>query len=299
MRIFDGRSFARRRERALLKKLEGVGERYRILSVFFAEDRASQLYTRLKLEAARRVGMSFDRLDLSILDDLEFLREQIRMAGRRDDVDGVLVQKPSKRVWESLVGKHGELGDNFRSWWLRLVSELRVEKDIDCLTEENLSRVYEGNWRILPATVRAVLHVLQEVLGDDADYTMPVETTPLAGMKATVIGRSRIVGHPLAAVLSSLGAEVTNVGSGEPDLASVSREADILVSATGRRGLVKGEMVKRGVIAIDVGSPEGDMEFASVASRARMITPVPNGIGPVTVVSLLENMFILKNGLDS
>lgn len=141
-------------------------------------------------------------------------------------------------------------------------------KDVDGLT---------GRSDFMPATVRGILTALEgfEIQGNDV----------------TIIGRSREVGRPLALAMIDLGATVTVCNSKTKDLRQKTKNADILISATGQPGLVTADMVKLGAVVIDVGSPKGDVDFANVSKIASAITPVPGGIGPLTVVSLLENTY--------
>jgi methylenetetrahydrofolate dehydrogenase (NADP+)/methenyltetrahydrofolate cyclohydrolase len=260
----------------------------RIGSVAFEEDEGSLTYTRLKKEAAVRVGMEFDEKRLSIHNSINTVIQSVKEMGEREDIHGLLVQKPMRQVWQKAIGNKWK--GTFTSWWRLVTSGLSINKDVDCLTQENLNLVYEGKWRILPAAVKAVMLILGEALETNpgVDYRIGVE-----GKVAVVVGTSELVGRPLAAVLKQMGAEVTNCGIKTLDLKPYTLKADILVSATGKPGLITREMVKLGAVVIDVGEPKGDVEFSSVKAKASFITPVPGGVGPVTVVSLLENLMEL------
>jgi len=294
--IFDGIMEAKKYEQVLKDRIQTLGVRPRILSVVFEEDRGSQLYTRLKFEAAARVGMDFDRLDFRFGDDLSQIRDQIHYACTRQDVDGVMIQKPSKLQWNEVMQTHGR--GKFADWWRALTTCICLPKDVDCLTKQHLDVVYAGEWRLLPATVRGVLLILEVALRlregtlsrNERWLEASMNSLPLSGIKVAMIGRSEIVGRPLAAVLSQKGAEVQLCGSKIEDLGQVTASAQVVISATGMKHVIKEDLVRPGTVVIDVGSPEPDVDFEAVKDKVAFITPVPYGVGPMTVVSLLANM---------
>ncbi|MFB6108987.1 MAG: bifunctional 5,10-methylenetetrahydrofolate dehydrogenase/5,10-methenyltetrahydrofolate cyclohydrolase [Haloplanus sp.] len=161
-------------------------------------------------------------------------------------------------------------------------------KDVDCFHPENVGRLVAGDPRIEPVTPRAVCRMLDH-------YDVPV-----AGRDAVVVGRSNAIGKPLAAMLLSADATVTVAHSRTRDLGAVTRRADLLVTAAGAPGLVDGSMVREGVVVVDVSANRvggegetrvvGDVDAASVAPEASALTPVPGGVGPVTIATLLENV---------
>lgn len=288
--IFDGRAFAKEREERLARLILDRRLRLRMASVVFVEDKASVVYSSLKKRAAVRVGVEFEMAELSLATPIERVRQVVEGFSERSDIDGVMVQKPMKDSWFNVLGKRGE---SFESWWQRVVGNIALEKDVDCLTAGCLARIYQGEWKVLPATARAVVSILAFGL-EELGSRQSKEVLDLRGLKVVVVGRSEIVGRPLAAVLERYGAGVELVGK-EFDRGLLF-EADIVVSATGVQGLIEADMVKERVIVIDVGSPGGDVVFDEVKQRASFITPVPGGVGPVTVVSLLENLVELVTG---
>lgn len=289
--VFDGRVFVKEKEEILKKKILKLGIKPKVVSVFFAEDPGSILYTNIKQKAAERVGIVFHPEEISLKTPLESILNIVRHYSNDESVDGVMIQKP-KLESVSEVDEVGELG--FVEWWRRLVDEIKLGKDVDCLNPVNLERVYRGSWKILPAVVRAIVSILEESGIDISDK------------KVVVVGKSELVGKPLAYVLAQKGARVFLCGSSglaaksvgpqlsfeiEPeDLSSVVGKAEILISAVGKPGLIKGQTVRKGVAVIDVGWPIGDVDFESVGEKASFITPVPGGVGPVTVLSLMENL---------
>lgn len=301
--IFDGVEAARRYEAQVRDRVRLLPKRPRILSVVFEEDAGSQLYARLKFEAAARVGMDFDRMDFRFGDDLDQMQEQIHYACSRQDVDGVMIQKPSKLKWNTVMGTHGR--GKFADWWHALTMCISLNKDVDCLTRQHLDMVYAGEWQLLPATVRGVLLILEEAIGvregilstRERWLEATLEAKPLQGRRVAVVGRSDIVGKPLAAVLVQKGADVQMCGSKTEDLGMITAAADIVVSATGVEHLIKEDLIRPGSIVIDVGSPEPDVDFDVVKDEVAFITPVPYGVGPMTVVSLLMNQVDLIMGI--
>jgi methylenetetrahydrofolate dehydrogenase (NADP+)/methenyltetrahydrofolate cyclohydrolase len=191
-----------------------------------------------------------------------------------------MIQKPSKKSWQQATGYKPQA---YQEWWYRLTAGIDPAKDADCLTQTNLQRVYAGTWKIVPATVKAILTIMKIALRS------PITDDRLQ-QKVVVVGRSELVGRPLAAVLDQRGAHVTLCGSQTERLDGIVAQADIVVSATGVADLIKGAWIKPGAVVIDVGSPRGDVAYDEAIKRAGFITPVPYGVGPMTVVSLLENV---------
>lgn len=291
MIVFSGDHFAF----TLLQRIKNqrINVPLRLVSVVFCEDEPSQIYTRLKHEAAVQVGIEFDRIDHSLTDPISLIQSSIRSASHRADVTGVMIQKPGKRSWAQLTGKSPA---RFDDWWRELSSAIDPAKDVDCLTRKNLSKVYEGTWVLLPATVQAVLYIVAEALKIDSQALTTISFEPIPELKqltVSVVGRSELVGRPLAAVLQHKGAaHVSLLGTSmDPDLLSRTLvTSDLIISATGKSKLITGDMVKPGAIVIDVGAPGADVDFETVAPKTSFITPVPNGVGPVTVACLLENL---------
>jgi methylenetetrahydrofolate dehydrogenase (NADP+)/methenyltetrahydrofolate cyclohydrolase len=304
--IFDGKAFAAEREEALKLKVvelkhQGLLPKLVWISVGNAEQ--NELYGRIKAQAAERVGVEFEGVSVKVEKQksrkarhvVDEVRELIGDFNRDEGVHGVMVQLPMEL----------ELGiRNQESGLLQLdiLSSIAPEKDVDCLTPENLGRVVAGEPRYLPATVRAVVWILHEALkvGEGQRFIKEIEETPpslpltgeelIKGKRVVVVGGGLEVGRPLVSLLSNLGATVLWARSSERDLGKITRQGEVVISAVGKRGLISGDMVQEGVVAIDVGSPDGDLEFESVKEKASFITPVPGGVGPVTVVNLLENV---------
>ncbi len=280
--IFDGFKTARTREVQLESAIQEAELKAPIMiqAVVFIEDEGSMLYTRLKAEAAERVGVVYQSTQFSLSDPLELVQAAVVAANTDPKVTGVIIQKPSRAVYE-LTGTQP-----YSQWWLSLVSTIDPKKDVDGLHPETLK-----TGKILPATCKAVLAILVEALGGTSDKVNH------QGKKISIIGRSDLLGRPLAQELLRQGANVELLG--KKDLAARQNsgrhllDSAVVISATGVANLITPDMVREGVIAIDVGEPQPDISRA-VANKASFFTPVPGGVGPMTVVSLLENGFHLS-----
>jgi len=275
--IFDGRKFAQDKEKVLQRELEKLTKKgcsLKLISILVGQDPASRLYVSLKEKAANRVGVVFEKQEFSENVDAKELTDFIKNQNNDHSVGGIMVQLP--------LPKKLEIG----SWKLEILGSIEPSKDVDCLTPENLGLLITGKPRVLPATVRGIW----EILGKAG-----INEKTIVSKNVCVLGRSNIVGKPLANLLINQGAAVTVGHRQTKNLSYITKRADIIISATGSPNLVKGEMVKEGAVVIDVGSPKGDVDFNSVVKKASFITPVPGGVGPMTVVSLLENFLDLAS----
>lgn len=298
MIILDGVKFAQKIELETTRQvaaLATLGKQIKIGVIAFQEDNVGLLYSRLKMEAAGRVGISFHLVTCSFADDMKLIRFNLNSLNQDPSITGIMIQKPSRKVWETFHQDTGRLvqhedGDPFVVWWGTMVSLIDLKKDVDGLHPETLASIKQGSWqkdsRVLPATARAVLEILRSYEQDSVTFT-------LALAQIVVIGRSDIVGLPVYYALKSMGLAVDLMG--RADLAAaLSTEAklkaySVVISATGRPGLIAGHMLQNGVVLIDVGEPKPDIDRGSVTEVASFLTPVPGGVGPVTVSCLLQN----------
>ncbi len=295
MILFDGYAFAGEQESELKRqvaRLAAQGKKISIAAILFTEDKGSQLYTTLKSQAAQRVGIGYQIHTFSMNDPVEKVINRLKELNADPTITGIIIQKPWRQTWE-MVMEGFATGKNFSEWWLALVTHIDRAKDVDGLHPETLAAIEKGTWqkegKVLPATAKAVLSILQS-----ADLLVPG--------KYIVIGKSDILGRPLSYELKNLGFEVELLG--QKDLQArqedgrLLKDADVIVAATGHYHLVTGGMVKKGVVLVDVGEPKPDIDQQSVEPVARFLTPVPGGVGPVTVVSLLENAVRLVEGMS-
>lgn len=247
-----------------------------LAAVLVGEDAASQVYVRNKRRACQRVGIDSKLHQLPDDTSEEQLLELIARLNKDHTIHGILVQLP--------------LPDGIST--VRVLDAVHPLKDVDAFHPENVGRISQGRPRFLPCTP----HGIQQLLSRS--------DIPVAGKHAVVVGRSDIVGKPLAMLLAqrdstrgpeAANATVTICHSRTAELPTVTRTADILVAAIGRAGFITAEMVKPGAVVIDVGinrSEEGlvgDVDFAAVSEVAGALTPVPGGVGPLTVTMLMYN----------
>jgi len=264
--IIDGRKLAGAREALLKKKVDRFikinRRRPSLLAIELSDDPGSRLYLKLKKAAAERIGIEFQPSSF-VLRPSSFSR-----------FDGIFIQHPpgyDKQKWQELA------------------NQIPPEKDVDCLTTKNLNLIKRGRPRFLPATVMAVIYCLTAALHLKRTV-LPWEGLSFLEKNVVILGRSPILGLPLYHWLKTLGADVTLLHSQSKNIKQKTKTADILISSVGKPKIITGDMVKNGVIAIDCGSPIGDIDFASVSQEAAAITPVPGGVGPLTVISLMENV---------
>jgi methylenetetrahydrofolate dehydrogenase (NADP+)/methenyltetrahydrofolate cyclohydrolase len=240
-----------------------------LAAVLVGEDPASQVYVRNKERACEKAGLKSTLHRLSGETTQEELLNLVRELNQDASVHGILVQLP--------LPKH--LDET------QILDAIHPSKDVDCFHAENVGLLLQGRPRFLPCTPHGVMRILQH------------EQVPTAGAHAVVIGRSDIVGKPMAALLIQKGTDATATvcHSRTKDIASITRQADILVAAVGIPEFVKGDMIKPGAVVIDVGINRvndrlvGDVDFAAASQVASAITPVPGGVGPMTIAMLLKN----------
>ena len=261
----DGAALAARIRAELKGEIAGLGD-VRLATILVGDDPASQVYIRLKHKAADEVGIQALDRRLPAETSEDNLVELVEELNEDDSVDGILVQTP--------LPEHIDEA--------RVMRTLDPMKDVDGLHPFNAGQLFFGRQTLVGATPRGVMHLLGE-------YRIPV-----VGARAVVVGRSLIVGRPLSMLLLHANATVTICHSRTQDLARHTLDADILVAAVGHIGLISADMVKQGAAVIDVGvnrSEEGlfgDVDPSAV-ERAAYMTPVPGGVGPMTIAMVLKN----------
>ena len=261
----DGRALAARIREELKAEIAGFGD-VRLATVLVGDDPASQIYIRLKHKAAEEVGIQ--ALDKRLPQDTpeEEVLGLVEELNDDDSVDGVLVQTPLPPQIDEP----------------RVMRTLDPMKDVDGLHPFNAGQLFFGQQTLVAATPVGVMRLL-------AEYKIPV-----TGARAVVVGRSLIVGRPLSMLLLHANATVTICHSRTKDLARHTLDADILVAAVGSLGLITADMIKKGAAVIDVGMNRtedglfGDVD-PGVADVAGFLTPVPGGVGPMTIACMLEN----------
>ncbi|MDD1660074.1 MAG: bifunctional methylenetetrahydrofolate dehydrogenase/methenyltetrahydrofolate cyclohydrolase [Methanomicrobiales archaeon] len=265
--ILDGKQVAADRLEILKAEIRSSGLFPQLATVLMGDNPASRLYVKLKHEACGRVGIGSAGKVLPAGATTAEVVQAVEELNRDTAIDGILVQLPlPPQVATPLVLEAVDPG-----------------KDVDGFHPCNLGRLLAGSPLFVPATPRGILSLL-------GHYHIPV-----AGRHAVVVGRSVEVGRPLAALLTTADATVTLCHSKTRDLSAITRQAEILVSAVGRPRTITAPMVRKGAVVVDVGTNYvdgklcGDVDYAGVSAVASAITPVPGGVGPMTIVSLLEN----------
>ncbi|HVY44384.1 MAG TPA: bifunctional methylenetetrahydrofolate dehydrogenase/methenyltetrahydrofolate cyclohydrolase FolD [Minicystis sp.] len=271
-RILDGKAIAQKVRDEVRQGVERfVAERGRAPGldvVLVGEDAASVVYTRNKEKASNEVGMRgrLHRLPADTSED--GLLGLVAELNRDHLVDGILVQLPLPKAIQEQ----------------RVLDAVDPAKDVDGFHPINVGKLSTGRQALVSCTPKGCMRLLAEA------------GVKLEGARAVVVGRSNIVGKPMAQLLLAANATVTIAHSKTRDLAGVCREADVLVAAVGRPKMIRGDWVKEGAIVIDVGINRtaegklvGDVDFDEAKERAAWITPVPGGVGPMTIASLLEN----------
>lgn len=273
MTIIDGKQISASLKAKLAEQVATFPEKYgrvpHLVVVRVGEDPASVVYVRNKAKACEACGMK----NTTIVKDENIseaeLLDLIRSLNIDDSVDGVLVQLPlPKHISEAKV-----------------IDTIAKEKDVDGFHPLNVAGLWQKIPHMKPCTPKGIMYLLKE-MGIDPK-----------GKRAVVIGRSNIVGLPVAKMLLDANATVTQCHTRTVDMPSITRQAEILVVAAGKAKMVTGDMVSDGVVVIDVGmdrDPEtgklcGDVDFDSVAPKASAITPVPGGVGPMTIACLMQN----------
>jgi len=273
--IIDGKGIAKKirgevaAEVAILREKKGVVPK--LCVVLVGEDPASQVYVRNKEKACREAGIESETRRLPASVDEKELIDIVKSLNKDKNVDGVLVQLPLPKKIDAK----------------KVLDEVVAEKDVDGLHPLNMGRLLKGEDPLfIPCTPQGIIELI---------LSTGIE---IKGKEAVVVGRSNIVGKPIALLLLQRHATVTLCHSRTRDLGEVCRRADILVASVGSPRIVHGDMVKEGAVVIDVGVNRvegklvGDVDFDAAKEKAAFITPVPGGVGPMTIAMLLKNTLL-------
>lgn len=271
VKIIDGKALAAQLRAGLkpaVAALAARGARPGLAAIVVGSDPASSVYVRNKIRACEETGVRSEMHELPAQVDEAAILERIAALNGDARVHGILVQLPLPR------GIDAE----------RVLAAVAPAKDVDGFHADNLGLLLRGTPRYVPCTPAGIVRLLEHA------------AVPVARRHAVIIGRSSIVGKPLALLLLQMDATVTICHSKTGNLAALAREADVLVAAAGKPRLVGADMVKRGACVVDVGIHRsadgklmGDVDAAAVAQTAGWITPVPGGVGPMTVAMLVAN----------
>lgn len=268
--IIDGKALAAKCKEEIRQQVSALQRRPGLAVILVGSDPASRVYVTNKEKDCAQCGIYSEEFALPVEVGQRALLELIDELNRREEIDGILVQLPLPRGYD-----YDEQ---------EVLLSIDPRKDVDAFHPFNVGQIMIGNYTFLPCTPAGVMRMLDEY-GIDPK-----------GKHCVVVGRSNIVGKPQAMLLLHRHATVTICHSRTQDLGTITRQADILVSAVGKRNLITADMVKEGAVVIDVamnrdenGKLCGDVDFAAVEPIASYITPVPGGVGPMTIAMLLKN----------
>lgn len=268
MTTLDGKALAQKVKERVRQEAAGLPRRPGLAMVLVGEDPASHVYVRGKSRDCEQCGIYSETYDLPEKTTQTQLLALVEELNGREDIDGIIVELPLPAHLDER----------------QVLEAVAPDKDVDCFHPFNAGKLFVGEKGFLPCTPAGIMELLEEYHIDPA------------GKRAVVVGRSNIVGKPVAMLLLKKDATVTICHSRTEGLAEICRQADILVAAVGKRGVLTADMVKEGAVVIDVsinrdaqGRLRGDVDYAAAAERAAYITPVPGGTGPVTRAVLMEN----------
>lgn len=282
-KILDGKQIAKEYRQGLQEQVEALKERgftSKLSVILVGNDGASQSYVKSKKKAAEKIGMISEIAHLDESTSEEDVLKELDRLNNDDSVSGILVQVPlPKQVSEQKV-----------------LESINPDKDVDGFHPSNIGKLYIDEQTFVPCTPLGIMEILKH-----ADIN-------LEGKHAVVIGRSHIVGQPVSKLLLQQNATVTILHSRSKDMSKHLKDADVIVSAVGKPGLVTKDVVKEGAVIIDVGNTpdengklKGDVEYEEVKEIAGAITPVPGGVGPLTITMVLNNTLIaekMRRGIE-
>lgn len=274
MKILDGKEVSQKVKLSIKEQVDKLKEKGifpKLVTISVERDGAFSIYIKNKKKACDEVGILCENISLGSDTTEEELIDLIEKLNAKDDIHGILLQSP--------VPEHIDINKAF--------SSISSNKDVDGFNPINIGKLMLGQDTFIPCTAKGIIRMLEY-------YNIEIE-----GKHAVIVGRSNIVGKPVMKCLLDKNATVTTCHSRTKDLSNYTKQADILVVATGKEGLINGEMVKKDAVVIDVGinftmdgKLVGDVDFESVSKKASYITPVPGGVGPMTVAMLLENVIL-------
>lgn len=238
-----------------------------LVSIVIGEDGGSLSYIKGQKKVSDEIGVKYELRSFPSSISEEILIEEIKKCNENKSIDGIILQIPLPQGFDED----------------KVISTIKKEKDVDGLTDLNLGSFYKGNDAFIPCTARGVLELIKSCEKN------------LVGKNTVVIGRSNIVGKPVATLLTAESSTVTICHSKTIDLKDLCKKADIIVSAIGRPSFITKDFVKEGSVVIDVGTTmvegkvKGDVDFEAVIEKAKYVSPVPGGVGAMTTTMLMKN----------
>jgi len=281
MKIVNGREIAASIKIEIKEDLSKIESKHglkpKVFTIVASENKESNLYLKLREKACKEVGIDVDHSILPEDTSEDRLIREIKRLNEDKDIHGIIVQFPLPK----------NVSPN------KIIDAIDPKKDVEGLNPLNLGKTLAGIEDIVPCTPLAVLTILEK------------ENIQLQGKDIVIINHSNIVGKPLATLFLNRNATVSVCHIYTRDLKSYTKNADIIVTATGKPGLIKGDIIREGAVLIDVGiskvgnTVKGDIDFESVKDKASIITPVPGGVGPVTIACSLKNILrLFKKSLN-
>ena len=270
MNIIDGKMISSKLKEEYKAKLEKIPKKPNLAMIRIGDDMAAELYTKLKGKMCQELGIPYTEYSFNSSITQEQLLEEVKKLNADESVTAMLIESP--------IPSHLNIIEAFET--------IDPKKDVDGLNSINLGALAAGHPTYIPATPYGIMKLLEE-------YKIDVE-----GKKCVVVGRSTLVGRPMALCLLNANGTVTVCHSRTKNLAEITKEADILVVAIGKPKYITADMVKEGAVVIDVGINRipgekkivGDVDFENVKDKCEFITPVPGGVGPMTIISLMDNL---------
>jgi len=268
MELIDGNYLAAQIYQTFPGRLEKLGHPPVLADIIVGNDPVALSYVRIKTRTAKARGLEFHAAQLPGESSLEQIQQAIMDVQQEPNIAGVIVQLPLPAQIDQAVA----------------LAPLNPDMDVDCIGPKMSHLFYGGRAPWLPPTAGGIWEILK---------SLPVD---FKQQKIAVVGQGELVGKPITYLLREAGCEVVTATQADSDLGSILKDADIVISGTGRGGLITGDLLKVGAIVIDAGTSEsnggiiGDVDKDSVAGRASWLSPVPGGVGPVTVAKLLDNV---------
>ncbi len=266
--IIDGREISQQILQSIQERIQHLSFKPVLCDIIVGDDKVSMSYVKIKQRVAEKCGLDFVLVNLPRTSNLSDVVGTIHKVQEDKNLCGLIVQLP---LPEHLNTKE-------------ILNAIDLKVDVDLLSEKSSEQFYAGSHNLIPPTAAAIWHILQDLKID------------LTTKNILVIGQGQLVGMPITYLLKSNGFNVNIATKDTADIKALTKNADIIISGAGKDKLLSGDMVKDGVIIIDAGTSEvdggiaGDVDFQSVAPKAQFITPVPGGVGPVTVAKLIENV---------
>ena len=273
MKILDGRKLTEKVLNELNQKIANLHFPLKLAVVLVGDDPSSINYIKQKEKVCRALNINFQLYKYQKNIETQKLTEEVKKISNDSSVSGMIVQLPLPEKIDTTL----------------ILNSVSAKKDPDVLSEINSARFYSGDFSFIPPAVAGIVRFFEE-------YKIKVK-----GKNTVVVGAGKLIGRPMAFWLMFHGATVTTLNSKTKDIAGFTKKADIIVCGVGKAEIIKGSMIKRGAVIIDAGSSIkkgkiiGDVDFKTVSKKASYITPVPGGVGPMTVAMLMENLVKLNS----